>query len=286
MDRRQARRGLSAPALVAHRCSRPGHALSQEGHALSLGNDGRTRRPDVLRVTLKGIGKAVRVGDLASLDAGNEPSGVCHGVTISDCGGGMVLRDVTIHCAPGMGIVESGGREARCWRASHRSRTDADWRVGRRDCSPRRGTASSTPTSAAARALSTVRLRIAATTRGACRTRTFHSVRCSGSELILAPRSGQKLATGDHLRRASTGRSMPSPTSVPETRRGRTGCERRAATAAGQALDAVESEWADVSRHGEREAGFRAWRFGCSAPSAKGTGLSFATTASVVPAGS
>ena len=64
---------------------------------------------DVVRVKLKGIGKAACVGDLASLSTGNEESGICHGVTISNCGGEMVLRDLTIHCAPGMGIVEGGG---------------------------------------------------------------------------------------------------------------------------------------------------------------------------------
>ncbi len=64
---------------------------------------------DVVRVKLKGIGKAARAGDLASLSAGNEEGGICHGVTLSDCSGEMVLRDLTIHCAPGMGIVESGG---------------------------------------------------------------------------------------------------------------------------------------------------------------------------------
>ena len=66
-------------------------------------------QPDVVRVTLKGIGDAAPAGSLASLNEGNEAGGVCHGVTLEHCGGGMVLRDLTIYCAPGMGIVEHAG---------------------------------------------------------------------------------------------------------------------------------------------------------------------------------
>jgi hypothetical protein len=66
-------------------------------------------QPDVVRVTLKGIGDAAPVGTLASLNEGNEPGGICHGIDLEYCGGGMVLRDITLHCAPGMGIVEHAG---------------------------------------------------------------------------------------------------------------------------------------------------------------------------------
>ena len=65
--------------------------------------------PDVVRIALRRIGEAAAVGDLASLSAGNDVGGVCHGVALEHCGGGMVLEDVTVHCAPGMGIVEGGG---------------------------------------------------------------------------------------------------------------------------------------------------------------------------------
>ncbi len=65
--------------------------------------------PDTVRVRLKGIGKAARVGDPVTLNDGNEPGGVCHGMTIERCGGGIALKDVTLRCAPGMGIVEAGG---------------------------------------------------------------------------------------------------------------------------------------------------------------------------------
>jgi len=65
--------------------------------------------PNVVRVTLTGIGDAAQVGDLASLNDGNEPGGECHGVGIDNCGGGIQLRDFTLRCAPGMGIVEWKG---------------------------------------------------------------------------------------------------------------------------------------------------------------------------------
>jgi len=63
---------------------------------------------DTVRVTLKGIGNAAAVGDLASLSAGPETGGVAHGFTIENCEG-VTLRDLTLHTAPGMGILESGG---------------------------------------------------------------------------------------------------------------------------------------------------------------------------------
>ena len=66
-------------------------------------------KPNVVRVTLKGIGDAAPVGSLTSLNDGNEAGGVCHGIDLENCKGGMVLRDVTLYCAPGMGIVEHGG---------------------------------------------------------------------------------------------------------------------------------------------------------------------------------
>ena len=87
----------------------PATRFRKKGMPFLWGTTAQLVKPDVVRISLKGIGKAARVGDLASLSAGNEERGICHGVTLSDCSGGMVLRDVTIHCAPGMGIVESGG---------------------------------------------------------------------------------------------------------------------------------------------------------------------------------
>ncbi|MGC4044787.1 MAG: hypothetical protein QM758_13420 [Armatimonas sp.] len=66
-------------------------------------------QPDIVRVTLKGIGDAAPVGSLASLNEGNEAGGICHGIDLEYCRGGMVLQDITLHSAPGMGIVEHAG---------------------------------------------------------------------------------------------------------------------------------------------------------------------------------
>ena len=63
---------------------------------------------DVVRVSLKAIGRAVRVGDLVSLSTGADPDGIVHAVSIERCTA-MTLRDVTIHSAPGMGILEADG---------------------------------------------------------------------------------------------------------------------------------------------------------------------------------
>ncbi len=62
----------------------------------------------VVRVTQKDLGKIARVGDLASMSTGSETGFPCHGVVIADSEA-TVLEDFTVHCAPGMGILESGG---------------------------------------------------------------------------------------------------------------------------------------------------------------------------------
>lgn len=62
----------------------------------------------VVRVTQKDLGKIARVGDLASMSTGPEEGFPCHGVVIDDSEA-TELEDFTVHCAPGMGILESGG---------------------------------------------------------------------------------------------------------------------------------------------------------------------------------
>ncbi|HEY0074124.1 MAG TPA: right-handed parallel beta-helix repeat-containing protein [Abditibacteriaceae bacterium] len=64
--------------------------------------------PDTVRITLKGIGEAASHGDLASLSTGPETNMPPHGITLESCAG-MTLRNVTVHSAPGMGIIESDG---------------------------------------------------------------------------------------------------------------------------------------------------------------------------------
>lgn len=49
------------------------------------------------------------VGDMASLSAGAEGNGAAHTLVLSECQGGMVLKNVTINCGPGFGIFEAGG---------------------------------------------------------------------------------------------------------------------------------------------------------------------------------
>ena len=62
----------------------------------------------VVRVALVGIGNAAAVGDLASLSAGPDAAGIPHGITLERCSN-TVLERVTVHAAPGMGILEAGG---------------------------------------------------------------------------------------------------------------------------------------------------------------------------------
>ena len=56
-------------------------------------------QPGVVRVTLKGIGNAAVVGDLAALSAGAVSGGIPHAITVEGCGG-MVFDKVTVHSRP------------------------------------------------------------------------------------------------------------------------------------------------------------------------------------------
>ncbi|RBP42567.1 parallel beta helix pectate lyase-like protein [Roseimicrobium gellanilyticum] len=62
---------------------------------------------DVVRVRLAGIGKAARPGDLASLSTGQE-AGAPHAISVDSCER-ITFRNVTVHSAPGMGILEADG---------------------------------------------------------------------------------------------------------------------------------------------------------------------------------
>lgn len=62
---------------------------------------------DVVRVRLPGLAKTARVGDLVSLSTGQE-AGAPHAISIEQCER-MTLRHVTVHSAPGMGILEADG---------------------------------------------------------------------------------------------------------------------------------------------------------------------------------
>jgi len=62
---------------------------------------------DVVRIHRDGIGKFARPGDLASLSTGQE-MGAPHAISLDGCER-VTLRNVTVHSAPGMGIIEADG---------------------------------------------------------------------------------------------------------------------------------------------------------------------------------
>ena len=62
---------------------------------------------DVVRIHRQGIAKIALPGDLASLSTGQE-TGAPHAISIDQCER-MTLRNVTVHSAPGMGILEADG---------------------------------------------------------------------------------------------------------------------------------------------------------------------------------
>ncbi len=61
----------------------------------------------LVQVQLKDLGKFAQVGDLVSLSTGQE-AGAPHAVTLDSCSH-MLFENVTVHSAPGMGIVEVDG---------------------------------------------------------------------------------------------------------------------------------------------------------------------------------
>lgn len=62
---------------------------------------------DVVRVKLTGIAKAAKPGDLVSLSTGQE-TGAPHAIVMDQCEK-ILLENVTVHSAPGMGILEADG---------------------------------------------------------------------------------------------------------------------------------------------------------------------------------
>ena len=62
---------------------------------------------DVVRIHREGIAKFGRPGDLASLSTGQE-TGAPHAISIDQCER-IAFRNVTVHSAPGMGILEADG---------------------------------------------------------------------------------------------------------------------------------------------------------------------------------
>ena len=72
------------------------------------GTRAEMRGDDLVRVLRDGIGTAAAVGDLASLSTGPAPDGIPHAFEL-DRSENTTLRGVTVHSAPGMGIIEADG---------------------------------------------------------------------------------------------------------------------------------------------------------------------------------
>jgi hypothetical protein len=63
-------------------------------------------QPGVVRVSLAGIGKNVALGDPITL--AGDPTGTAHGISF-ELSSGSKLQDVTLHTAPGFGLIDTSG---------------------------------------------------------------------------------------------------------------------------------------------------------------------------------
>lgn len=86
----------------------PATRYRQKGMPFLWGTKAEMQGENVVRVSLKGIGKAAKVGNLASLSTGPGRDGIPHAMSIERCEG-INLTKVTINSAPGMGILEGDG---------------------------------------------------------------------------------------------------------------------------------------------------------------------------------
>lgn len=80
----------------------------KKGMPFLWGTRAEMKGEDTVRITLKDIGNAAKVGDLASLNTGPGEGWIPHAVAMDRCSG-IVFRGLTVHSAPGMGIVEADG---------------------------------------------------------------------------------------------------------------------------------------------------------------------------------
>ena len=63
-------------------------------------------KPGIVRITRKEVARNVEMGDLVALSGGQE-AGVCHGITVENRCSNVLFQNVTLHCAPGMGVVDA-----------------------------------------------------------------------------------------------------------------------------------------------------------------------------------
>ncbi|RYD63527.1 MAG: right-handed parallel beta-helix repeat-containing protein, partial [Verrucomicrobiaceae bacterium] len=86
----------------------PATRYRKKGMPFLWGTKAEMQGDDTVRVTLKGIGNTATIGTLASLNTGPAPDGIPHALSIERCSA-ITLRSVTIHSAPGMGMLECDG---------------------------------------------------------------------------------------------------------------------------------------------------------------------------------
>jgi hypothetical protein len=65
------------------------------------------KEPGIVRISLKDVARHVDLGDPVALSGGPD-GGAAHAITIENRSSAITLKNVTLHCAPGMGIIESG----------------------------------------------------------------------------------------------------------------------------------------------------------------------------------
>ena len=86
----------------------PATRFRKRGMPFLWGTKAELRGDDVVRISLKDIGGTAVIGDLASLSTGQASDGVPHAMVVENCTA-IILQEVTIHSAPGMGILECDG---------------------------------------------------------------------------------------------------------------------------------------------------------------------------------
>lgn len=86
----------------------PATRYRKMGMPFLWGTKAHLQEPNVVRVSLKDIARAAAVGDLASLNTGPDRDGIPHAISLERCSS-VSLRNVTVHSAPGMGILECDG---------------------------------------------------------------------------------------------------------------------------------------------------------------------------------
>jgi hypothetical protein len=80
----------------------------KKGMPFLWGTKAEMKGEDIVRVTREKIGEAALPGDLASLNTGPAGDGIPHAISLENCDS-VILKEVTVHSAPGMGILEADG---------------------------------------------------------------------------------------------------------------------------------------------------------------------------------